>query len=170
MPDPGRVARDTPGYRPPGLSRRVGGPLHDVVATRDATALSTDATPARQDARHGTTGSRTAHATADATTDRARPTRRQVEVLRAYVRAGSVAAAAGELEISETTVRQHLSNLYRRTGTANAAQAAYLLGQADVREQRVAVTPDTRARAVVGSRPRRSGVTAAPDTHAASSG
>ncbi len=56
------------------------------------------------------------------------PTRRQLEVLRAYVRAGSVAAAAHELGISETTARQHLSGLYRRTGCVNAAQAAYWLG------------------------------------------
>ena len=59
---------------------------------------------------------------------RQRPTRRQLEVLRAYIRAGSVAAAAYELGISETTVRQHLSGLYRRTGCVNAAQAAYWLG------------------------------------------
>ena len=58
-----------------------------------------------------------------------RPTRRQLEVLRTYVRAGSVAAAAYELDISETTARQHLSGLYRRTGCVNAAQAAYLLGK-----------------------------------------
>jgi hypothetical protein len=30
-------------------------------------------------------------------------------------------------------VRQHLSGLYRRTGCANAAQAAYLLGKAEAR-------------------------------------
>ena len=59
---------------------------------------------------------------------RRRPTRRQLEVLRAYIRAGSVAAAAYELGIGETTVRQHLSGLYRRTGCVNAAQAAYWLG------------------------------------------
>ena len=59
---------------------------------------------------------------------RQRPTRRQLEVLRAYIGAGSVAAAAYELGISETTVRQHLSGLYRRTGCVNAAQAAYWLG------------------------------------------
>ena len=64
-------------------------------------------------------------------TTRQRPTRRQLGVLRAYIRAGSVAAAAYELGISETTVRQHLSGLYRRTGCLNAAQAAYLLGRAD---------------------------------------
>ena len=43
------------------------------------------------------------------------PTRRQLEVLRAYIAAGSIAAAAYELGISETTARQHLSGLYRRT-------------------------------------------------------
>jgi DNA-binding NarL/FixJ family response regulator len=58
----------------------------------------------------------------------AKPTRRQLEVLRTYIRAGSVAAAAYELGIGETTVRQHLSGLYRRTGFLNAAQAAYWLG------------------------------------------
>jgi DNA-binding NarL/FixJ family response regulator len=57
-----------------------------------------------------------------------RPTRRQLEVLQAYIRAGSVAAAAYELGIGEMTARQHLSGLYRRTGCLNAAQAAYLLG------------------------------------------
>jgi DNA-binding NarL/FixJ family response regulator len=60
--------------------------------------------------------------------DRQRPTRRQLEVLRAYIRAGSVEAAAYELGVGETTVRQHLSELYRRTGYLNAAQAAYCLG------------------------------------------
>jgi DNA-binding NarL/FixJ family response regulator len=59
---------------------------------------------------------------------RGRPTRRQLEVLRAYIRAGSIAATAYELGISETTARQHLSGLYRRTGCVNAAQAAYWLG------------------------------------------
>ena len=59
---------------------------------------------------------------------RRRPTRRQLEVLRAYIAAGSIAAAAYELGITETTARQHLSGLYRRTGCLNAAQAAYLLG------------------------------------------
>jgi DNA-binding CsgD family transcriptional regulator len=59
---------------------------------------------------------------------RQQPTRRQLEVLRAYIAAGSIAGAAYELGISETTARQHLSGLYRRTGCLNAAQAAYLLG------------------------------------------
>ncbi len=62
---------------------------------------------------------------------RQRPTRRQLEVLRAYIRVGSVAAAAYELGISETTVRQHLSGLYRRTGCLNATQAAYWLGSGE---------------------------------------
>jgi DNA-binding NarL/FixJ family response regulator len=56
------------------------------------------------------------------------PTRRQLEVLHAYIATGSIAAAAYELGITETTARQHLSGLYRRTGCLNAAQAAYLLG------------------------------------------
>jgi len=59
---------------------------------------------------------------------RRQPTRRQLEVLRAYIATGSIAAAAYELGISETTARQHLSGLYRRTGCLNAAQAACLLG------------------------------------------
>ena len=57
-----------------------------------------------------------------------RPTRRQLEVLRAYIAAGSMAAAACELGITETTARQHLSGLYRRTGSLNSAQAAFRLG------------------------------------------
>jgi DNA-binding NarL/FixJ family response regulator len=44
-----------------------------------------------------------------------------------------VAAAAYELGIGETTVRQHLSGLYRRTGCVNAAQAAYWLGTTEPR-------------------------------------
>ena len=36
---------------------------------------------------------------------RQRPTRRQAEVLRAYIAAGSLAGAAHKLEISETTAR-----------------------------------------------------------------
>ena len=59
---------------------------------------------------------------------RQRPMRRQLEGLRVYIRAVSVAAAALELGISETTVRQHLSGLYWRTGCVNAAQEAYWLG------------------------------------------
>jgi len=61
------------------------------------------------------------------------PTRRQLEVLRAYIAAGSIAVAAYELGISETTARQHLSGLYRRIGCLNAAQAAYWLGASERR-------------------------------------
>jgi len=61
---------------------------------------------------------------------RQRPTRRQLEVLRAYIAAGSITAAAHELDIAESTAGQHLSGLYRRTGCLNAAQAAYWLGVA----------------------------------------
>jgi len=61
---------------------------------------------------------------------RRKPTRRQLEVLRTYVTTGSIAAAAYQLGISETTARQHLSGLYRRTGCQNAAQAAFMLGRA----------------------------------------
>jgi DNA-binding NarL/FixJ family response regulator len=64
---------------------------------------------------------------------RGRPTRRQVEVLRAYIRAGSIKLAAHELGISESTTRQHLSGLYRRVGCENAVQAAYRLGASDGR-------------------------------------
>ena len=78
---------------------------------------------------------------------RQRPTRRQLEVLRAYIRAGSVAAAAYELGISETTVRQHLSGLYRRTGCVNAAQAAYLLGAKEL-----CTEPDARSGGALAGR------------------
>lgn len=60
-----------------------------------------------------------------------RPTRHQLEVLRAYVAAGSIPAASRDLGIAESTARQHLSGLYRRTGYLSAAQAGYLLGRAD---------------------------------------
>jgi DNA-binding NarL/FixJ family response regulator len=64
---------------------------------------------------------------------RQRPTRRQLEVLRAYIATGSITAAANDLEIAESTARQHLSGLYRLTGCLNAAQAAYRLGREDAR-------------------------------------
>ena len=75
------------------------------------------------------------------------PTRRQLEVLRAYIATGSIAAAAYELGISETTARQHLSGLYRRTGCLNAAQAAYLLG---ARQLDGDPTPHRRVRSLAG--------------------
>jgi hypothetical protein len=45
-----------------------------------------------------------------------------------------------ELGISETTARQHLSGLYRRTGCLNAAQAAYWLASSEGRRD----LPDRR--------------------------
>jgi DNA-binding NarL/FixJ family response regulator len=75
----------------------------------------------------------------------AKPTRRQLEALRAYIRAGSVAAAAYELGIGETTVRQHLSGLYRRTGCVNAAQAAYWLGSGELPRRREVPAPSAMA-------------------------
>jgi DNA-binding NarL/FixJ family response regulator len=68
-----------------------------------------------------------------AATVRQRPTRRQLEVLRACIVAGSIAGAAETLDIAESTARQHLSGLYRRTGCLNVAQAAYLLGRSERR-------------------------------------
>ena len=65
-----------------------------------------------------------------------RPTRRQLETLVVYIEVGSIGAAAHELGIAETTVRQHLSGLYRRTGCQNAAQAAYRLGAGEWRVAR----------------------------------
>lgn len=59
-----------------------------------------------------------------------RPTRRQIEVLRAHIAHGSIAAAAADLGIAQTTARRHLSALYIRTGCSNVAQAAYRLGRA----------------------------------------
>ena len=62
-----------------------------------------------------------------------RPTRRQTEVLRAYIGAGSIKLAAHRLGISESTARQHLAALYRRVGCRNAVQAAYLFGASEGR-------------------------------------
>ena len=56
-----------------------------------------------------------------------------------------MAAAAYELGISETTVRQHLSGLYRRTGCVNAAQAAYWLGTGGLDSGRKGRTHDPRS-------------------------
>ena len=46
------------------------------------------------------------------------------ETLCAHIAAGSMAAAAHELGVTETTARQHLSGLYRRTGCLDAAQVS----------------------------------------------
>ena len=55
------------------------------------------------------------------------PTERQVEVLRAYVTAGSHAAAAHDLGVSVRTVQAHLAALRSRLGVHNEAQAVYVL-------------------------------------------
>lgn len=59
-------------------------------------------------------------------------------------------AAAYELGISETTIRQHLSGLYRRTGCLNAAQAAYWLGTGQLDEHPVAQLGPAKAVRGVG--------------------
>ncbi len=82
-----------------------------------------------------------ASAGSDRPPDSQRPTRPQLETLHAYIAAGSIAAAAHELGISETTARQHLSGLYRRTGCLNAAQAAYWLGAGANQHQRTNEDP-----------------------------
>jgi DNA-binding NarL/FixJ family response regulator len=66
-------------------------------------------------------------------TGRTPPTRRQLEVLRAYVGGGSIKLAAHRLGISESTARQHLAALYRRRGCQNADRATYRLGTTDGR-------------------------------------
>jgi DNA-binding NarL/FixJ family response regulator len=100
------------------------------------------------------------HVNATDSPPRQRPTRRQLEVLRAYIRAGSVAAAAYELGISGTTVRRYLSGLYGRVGCLNAAQAAYWLGKADSQGDDPDPTwrADRRARGTTGARPRCKGL------------
>lgn len=61
---------------------------------------------------------------------RPRPTRRQLEVLRAYVSNGSIAAAAQQLEIAESTARQHLSGLYHGAGLTQSPRVARAQRQA----------------------------------------
>ena len=63
------------------------------------------------------------------------PTERELEVLRAVARTGSMRAASAELGLNEFTVRSHLSALYRRMGVHSAAQAVW----------RLWVEPDDRA-------------------------
>ena len=56
-----------------------------------------------------------------------RPPRRELVTLLAYLDAGSHKAAAHRLGISESTCRQRVSQLVRRVGARNAAQAAWRL-------------------------------------------
>ncbi len=53
--------------------------------------------------------------------------RRELVSLVAYVETGSHKAAAHRLGISESTSRQRVSQLIRRVGAANAAQAVWKL-------------------------------------------
>lgn len=55
------------------------------------------------------------------------PTERQIDVLRAYVRAGSHGGAARLLGLSTRTVQAHLTALRSRLGVHNEAQAVYVL-------------------------------------------
>jgi hypothetical protein len=73
------------------------------------------------------------------------PTRRQVEVLRAYISAGSIAAAAYELGISETTARQH-----RRRGSREARRADAGTYRAGTRRGLPAARQDSRHRGLAG--------------------
>lgn len=55
------------------------------------------------------------------------PTSRQLDTLRAYVKVGTLAGAAGSLGISVRTVQAHLAALRSRLGVHNEAQAVYVL-------------------------------------------
>lgn len=55
------------------------------------------------------------------------PTKRQLEVLRAYVREGTHLDAARLLGLSVRTVEAHLGALRIRLGVHNEAQAVYVL-------------------------------------------
>ncbi len=60
-------------------------------------------------------------------TGRATPPRRELVTLLAYLDAGSHKAAAHRLGISESTCRQRVSQLIRRVGAGNVAQAVWAL-------------------------------------------
>ncbi len=57
------------------------------------------------------------------------PPRRELVTLLAYVDAGSHKEAAHRLGISESTSRQRVSQLMKRVGASNAAQAVWRLRQ-----------------------------------------
>jgi DNA-binding NarL/FixJ family response regulator len=54
--------------------------------------------------------------------------RREIVTLLAYLEAGSHKGAAWKLGISESTSRQRISQLMRRVGARNVAQAVWALG------------------------------------------
>ncbi len=74
--------------------------------------------------------------------------RRELVTLLAYVDAGSHKAAAHRLGISESTSRQRVSQLIRRVGAGNAAQAVWRLRQDLEAEGRVG-----RDRVATGAKP-----------------
>ena len=63
--------------------------------------------------------------------------RRELVSLLAYLDAGSHKAAAHRLGVSESTCRQRVSQLIRRVGARNAAQAVWRLRQDLEAEARV---------------------------------
>ena len=63
--------------------------------------------------------------------------RRELVTLLAYVEMGSHSTAAHRLGISESTSRQRVSQLIRRVGVTNAAQAVWRLRQDLEAEARV---------------------------------
>jgi len=73
-----------------------------------------------------------------------RPPRRELVTLLVYLDAGSHKAAAHRPGISESTCRQRVSQLIRRVGARNAAQAIWRLGNAalDEHRRRSRVGPD----------------------------
>jgi DNA-binding NarL/FixJ family response regulator len=60
------------------------------------------------------------------------PTAREVDLLRALYRTGSSKDAGVALGIARSTVKEHLSQLYRRLGVENAYEAAYALWLRDL--------------------------------------
>lgn len=60
------------------------------------------------------------------------PTKRQRQVLVAYLKHGSYKAAAHELGIPEGTARSRIGHLLVLNGWKTAAQAAYYLGRGDI--------------------------------------
>jgi hypothetical protein len=70
------------------------------------------------------------------------PTRSQIELLAAYVRCGSWAAAAHERGVQISTAQNTASDLYHRLGVTCAIEAIVALGWIDTRrDYRVAEVP-----------------------------
>jgi DNA-binding NarL/FixJ family response regulator len=56
-----------------------------------------------------------------------RPTARQVEALRSYIRHGTHQDAARAIGVTERTLKAHLASLRQRLGVYTTAQAVYVL-------------------------------------------